>query len=109
MEGTPKEVKLAHYKCLESRLDQLTSAMTSLTKRLMGEGTGQAMDYKEELVDNVLTASQNAIVSMAKKVEDNVLHLMTMPVITPPSTMLKTPAANPPHALLRAPNALVIK
>ena len=47
--------------------------MTSLTKRLMGKGTGQAMEYEEELVHNVPTAALNAIVSMAKKVEDNVL------------------------------------
>ena len=45
-EGTPKEVELVHCKCLESRLDQLTSAMTSLTKRLMGKGTRQAMEYR---------------------------------------------------------------
>ena len=53
VEGTPKEVELAHRKCLESRLDQLTSVMTSLTERLKGEGTGQAMKYEEESVHNV--------------------------------------------------------
>ena len=83
--------------------------MTSLTKRLMGKGNRQVMDYKEDLVHNMLTTAQNAIVSAAKKVEDNVLHVITTSVITLPSAMLKTPAANPLSALLRAPNALVIK
>ena len=59
--------------------------MTSLTKRLIGEGTGQAMEYEEELVHNVPTAAQNAVVSVAKKVKDNVLHVMTTLVVTPPS------------------------
>ena len=81
MEGTPEEVELAHNKHLESRLDQLTLAMTSLTKRLIGKGTGQAMEYKEESVHNVHTAACNTIVSIAKKVEDNVMCVMTMPVI----------------------------
>ena len=53
----PKEVELAHHKHLKSRLDQLTSAVTSLTKRLKGEGFGQAMDYEEKLVHNMLTAA----------------------------------------------------
>ena len=43
MEGMPEEVEFVHmHKHLKSRLDQLTSAMTSLTKRLMGKGTGKA-------------------------------------------------------------------
>ena len=42
----PKEVELVHRKCLESRLDQLTSVMTSLTERLTGKGTRQAMEYE---------------------------------------------------------------
>ena len=63
----PKEVKLVHLKSLESRLDQLTLVMTSLTKRLVGKGTGQAMEYKEELVHNMPTDAQHAIVSMAKR------------------------------------------
>ena len=108
-EGTPEEVELAHRKHLKSRLDQLTSVMTSLTKRLTGEGTGQAMEYEEELVHNVLTAAQNAIVSIAKKVKDNILYMMTTPVIMLPSAMLKAPATNPPSALLRIPNTIVIK
>ena len=67
------------------------------------------MNYKEELVHSTLTAAQNAIVSMAKKVEDNILHVMTALVITLPSAMPKTPAANPLSILPKAPNALVIK
>ena len=63
----PKEIELAHHKCLKTRLDQLTSAMTSLIKRLMGKGAGQAIEYKEESVHNVLTADQNAIVSKPKR------------------------------------------
>ena len=83
--------------------------MTSLTKRLTGKGTGQAMEYEEELVHNVLTAAQNAVVSMAKKVEDNVLCVMTALVIMPPSAVPKTPEANLLGVLSKAPNALVIK
>ena len=83
--------------------------MTSLTKRLMGKGTGQGMEYEEELVHNAPTAARNAIVSMAKKVEDNVLHVMTAPVIMPPSAMPKTPEAKPLGVLPKTPNVLVIK
>ena len=57
----------------------------------------------------MLATACNAIVSIAKKVEDNILYVMTMPVITPLSTMLKTPVANPLGALLRVPNALIVK
>ena len=83
--------------------------MTSLTKRLTGEGTGQVMEYEEESVHKAPTAAHNAAVSVAKKVEDNILRVMTVPVITPPSAMPKTPEANPLGVLLKAPNALVIK
>ena len=83
--------------------------MTSLTKRLMGKGTGHVMENEEELVHNVPTTTHNAIVSIAKKVEDNVLRVMTIPVITQPSAMLKSTATNPLSALLRAPNALANK
>ena len=83
--------------------------MMSLTERLTGVGTRQVMEYEEELVHNALMAARNAVVSMAKKVEDNVLHMMTALVIMPPSTMPKNPEANPPGVLLKAPNALVIK
>ena len=67
------------------------------------------MEYEEELVQNVLTAAQNAIVYIAKKVKDNVLHVMAMPVIMLPSAAPKIPEANPPGTLPKAPNALVIK
>ena len=67
------------------------------------------MEYEEESVHNAPTAAHNAIVSMAKKVEDNILCVMTTPVITPPSAMLKTPEANQPGILPKAPNALIIK
>ena len=83
--------------------------MTSLTKRLTGGGTRQAMEYKEESVHNVLTAARNAIVSMAKKAEDNVLYVMTVPVVTLPSATPKIPEANPPGVLPKVPNTLVIK
>ena len=69
-------------------------AMTSLIKRLMGKGTGQAREYKEESVRNVPTVARNVIVSIAKKDEDNILHVMTTPVIMPPSTMPKSLATN---------------
>ena len=75
----------------------------------MGEGTGQGMEYKEELVHNAPMAAHNAVVSMAKKVEDNLLRMMTAPVVMPPSAMPNTPEANLPGVLPKAPNALVIK
>ena len=75
----------------------------------MGEGTGQAMEYEEESVHNALTAARNTIVSVAKKLEDNFLRVMTAPVITPPSAMPNNPETNPPGVLPKAPNALVIK
>ena len=83
--------------------------MTSLTERLTGEGTGQVMEYEEESVHNALMAAHKAIVSVAKKVEDNVLHVMTAPVVMPPSTVPNTPESNPPGVLPKAPNALAIK
>ena len=83
--------------------------MTSLTKRLTGKGTGQAMEYEEESVHNVPTAAQNTIVSMAKKVKDNVLHVMTVLVVMLPSATLKIPEVNPLGVLPKTPNALVIK
>ena len=57
--------------------------MMSLTKRLAAEGTRQDMEYEEELAHNVLAIAQNAIILVAKKVEDNVLHMMTAPVAVP--------------------------
>ena len=83
--------------------------MTSLTERLTSKGTRQAMEYEEELVHNAPMAAHNAVVSVAKKVEDNVLCVMTAPVVTPPSAAPKTLKANPPGVLPKAPNALIIK
>ena len=58
---------------------------------------------------NVPMAARNAVVSVAKNVEDNILCVMTTLVITPPSAIPKTPGANPPGTPPKAPNALVIK
>ena len=55
--------------------------MTSQTERLIGKGTRQVMEYEEELVHNMLTAARNAVVSIAKKVKDNILRVMTVLVI----------------------------
>ena len=67
------------------------------------------MEYEEESVHNAPMAARNAVVSVAKKVEDNVLRVMTAPVVTPPSAAPSTPEADPPGVLPKAPNALVIK
>ena len=75
----------------------------------MGEGTGQVIEYEEELVHNVPVVSQNSIMFVPKKVEDNVLHMMTTTVIAPQPTLPSNPAANPLCTLLKVPNALVIK
>ena len=61
--------------------------MTSITKRLMGKGTGQVMEYKEESVHNVLMTARNAVVSIATKVEDNVLCVITTLAIVLQSTV----------------------
>ena len=62
--------------------------MTSLTDRLVGEGTRQDMEYEEELVQNTLDIAWNTIISVAKKVKDNVLHVMSTLVIVLQPTML---------------------
>ena len=67
------------------------------------------MEYEEESVHNAPTAARNAVMSVAKKVEDNVLRVMTAPVITPPSATPTTPEAELPGVLPKASNALVIK
>ena len=54
-------------------------------------------------------AARNAVVSMAKKVEENVLRVMTVLVVMPPSVTPKTPEANPLGVLPKVPNTLVIK
>ena len=67
------------------------------------------MEYEEESVHNMPTAARSTVVSVAKRVEDNVLRVMTAPVVTPPSATPTTPEANQPGALPKAPNSLVIK
>ena len=67
------------------------------------------MEYEEESVHNAPMAARNAIVSVAKKVEDNVLCVITVPVVTPPSAVPTTPEADSLGILPKAPNALVIK
>ena len=67
------------------------------------------MEYEEELVHNMPTAAHNTVVFVAKKVEDNVLRVMTAPVITPPSATPNTPEADLLGILPKVPNALVIK
>ena len=49
----------------------------NLTERLEGKGTRQDMEYEEESVHNARAIAQNAGISVAKKVEDNVLCVMT--------------------------------
>ena len=83
--------------------------MRNLTKRLAGKGTRQDMEYEEDLVHNAPAISQNTIISVAKKVEDNSLCVMTAPVIMPQPTMLQNPVTNLPRTLLKVPNTLVIK
>ena len=68
--------------------------MTSLTKRLTGKGAGQAMEYKEESVNNMPTSARTATVSIAKKVEDNIFHMVSTPVITLPYHA-KNPSGQP--------------
>ena len=67
------------------------------------------MEYEEESVHNAPAIAWNAIVSVAKKVEDTNLHVMTAPIIMPKPVVPQDPAANLPHALLKASNTLVIK
>ena len=58
------------------------------------------MEYEEESVHNAPAIAQNTVISVAKKAEDNVLHMMTGPVITLQPARLQDPAVNPPQALL---------
>ena len=58
---------------------------------------------------NVPAITWNAIVSVAKKVEDNILHIITAPIVMQQPAALQDPVANPPSALLKAPNTLIIK
>ena len=61
----------------------------------------------KELVHNVLAISQSAFVSVALKVEDNVLHIIIVPVIMLPHTMPINPAVNPLCTLLKVLSTLV--
>ena len=83
--------------------------MMSLSEKLEGKGTRQDMEYGEESVHNARAIAQKTIISVAKRVKDNVLSVMTALVIALQPTMLQDPVANPPCALLKVPNALVIK
>ena len=83
--------------------------MTSLTERLAGEDARQDMECGEKSVHNTLAIAQNAIILVAKKVKDNVLHMMTAPVIVLQPTVLQDPTANLACTLLKVPNAFVIK
>ena len=56
----------------------------------------------------MLAIAENTVLSVAKKVEDNVLHIMTAPVIVLQSAAPQNLVANMLHALFKAPNALVI-
>ena len=58
---------------------------------------------------NLLAIAWNSIVSVAKKIEDNMLHIMTVQVIALQPTVPQNPVANPLYALFKVPNALVIK
>ena len=66
------------------------------------------MEY-EELVPNAPAIAQDTIMSMAKNIKDNVLHMMTALFIVLQPTVLQNPVAHPSFALLKVPNALVIK
>ena len=52
----------------------------SLTEWLVGKGNRQDIEYEEELVHNTPAIAQNAIVLVARKVEDNVLCVINAPV-----------------------------
>ena len=52
------------------------------------KGTMHVMEYEEESVYNLPVAAQNTFISMAKKVKDNVLHVMTTLVIAQQSAAL---------------------
>ena len=81
--------------------------ITSLPKRLAGKGTGH--EYEDWLVHNAPASAWNAVVSMAHKVKDNILLVMTVPVIVLQPTTPSNLAADPLHVLLKVPNALIIK
>ena len=66
------------------------------------------MEHKEELVHNAPAIAQNAVMSMARKVKDIVLHRMTALVIIPQPATLQNPVAHKLCILLKVPNTLFI-
>ena len=58
---------------------------------------------------NALAVAHNAIVFISSKLKDNVLNIVTVPVILPQPAALSNPMAILPHALCKALNAPVIK
>ena len=66
------------------------------------------MEYEEESMHNALAIAQNAV-SVAKNVEDKVLHVMIAPAIAPQPAMPSNPVANLLHILLKLLKSLVIK
>ena len=58
---------------------------------------------------NVLAIAWNAVMSVASKVEDSILWMMTMLVIVPQPAMPSNPVTNLLHALLKALKSLIIK
>ena len=67
------------------------------------------MEYNKESVHNVLAVTYNAVVFIALKFRDNVLHIMMVPITALQPAMRSNPVAKLIHALLKVPNALVIK
>ena len=61
------------------------------------------------MVHKVLAIAQNAIMSVAKKVKDNIIHMINATVIMMQPTVLENPVAYLPCTLLKVPNGLVIK
>ena len=58
---------------------------------------------------NALADTYHAAVSIGSKVEDNVLCVIIVPVITLQPATPSNLATNPPHILLKAPSSLAIK
>ena len=92
--GTPKEVEWMHYKCLESRLNQLTSAISSLSKRLAGKDIEKDMEYEEKLVHHAPIFIYNPVVFIASRVKDNIMNIMIVSVIALQSTAPSNPMGN---------------
>ena len=83
--------------------------MSNLTERLVGKGTGQEIEYEQESVHSLPAAAHNLLVSADLKVKDNILWVMTSPLIALKAAAPSNPAARLLHTLLKAPNALLIK